>query len=184
MNAIGTGEITFFLIIGVVVFFLLRRDKRNAKKQQLKDINQNDSKSEIKVEPKLSKKELNINKSILMTIFYGFIIAFVSIVIVQHNGKIKGKYDQIYDGYDYVNNKHKWKMGEWYAELFSSPLGYGYPISISAKELYYINGTENYFTKLEVYIKATFYKFQYVLILGIIISAIILFFKRYRLKIK
>jgi|GEM_PF-7114998 len=176
----------YFLLITVVVIFLFR--KRKKKKQVQPEINSRINSSTNIIEKNITenngtpKKEVNVDKTILKSIGWGFIIALLSVIIIQHNGEIQGRYNMINDGYDYMNNKTKWKTGEWYAESFNSPFGYVYKINIPAKKLYHGNETDNYFTKLGVYISASFSHFQYILYFWIPMSGIIFFFRKYKLK--
>jgi hypothetical protein len=99
-------------------------------------------------------------------ILVGFVIALVINIIVQHFGKIGeyGSYAFFYNDY-YIGN------------ILRSPFGYDYQFSKDVISIDYVG-------RFGIYIIASFSKFQYILYIWIPISAILYFFKKYKLSIK
>lgn len=68
-------------------------------------------------------------------------------------------------------------FGKIYSREFSSPLGYDLSFGEFIDSSYY-------FTKLEIYLSASLAGFPYLILFCVIITAIVYFFKKYKLTIK
>lgn len=137
------------------------------------------------------KTDIQIDHNILDSIMLGFVFALLTVFIVEHFSTFSyipnlGKPIIDYGHKIVINGEYDTRITPVGALYQTTPFGtkIGLPTNgIMCSELLYDSEFKSYYNKGVLYAKAVFSDYKYVLLFWLAHTLIVLFFKRYRLKV-
>ncbi len=132
----------------------------------------------------MEKATLTIPSYIFKSLVIGILISVISVFIIDHFGKFSYLAPSVDDGYGLVSYvPHDTKLQEL---IYHSPLGAEIIVSDSGfniGDMRFTGSRFNYFEKVKFYFRATFLDYTYIIIFSILASSLIIFFKKFKLRL-
>lgn len=139
----------------------------------------------------MEKKTIQVDKNIPKSVFIGFVLAFVTVFVIQHFSTFSyipklGKPAIDYGHKIVISGEYDTRITPVGALYQTTPFGTKIDLptnGMMCSELLYDSDFKSYSNKGLLYAKSVFTDYRYLLLFWLAYTLIVLFFKRYRLKV-